>query len=362
MYVKQTVFLFFLLFLLSTSNAQGKKQNGGNRSDQPEVFKTEIPEHLFNIILGRPTNNSITVSILALDSLQGVIKYGTRKERLNNTTLPFNISKGKTSFIDLTQLETDKKYYYQFEASSVTQKNKVVSDICFFQTQRAPNSEFVFTIQADSHLDNNADTEMYQRTLQNMAADTPDFLIDLGDTWMTDKYRTDFKESSKQYLAQRYFMSTLCRSSSLYLTLGNHDGESGQQQNKRNSENMTQWSTGMRNAFYPNPFPNGFYTGNTNKENGNDFIKNYYAWEWGNALFVVLDPFRYTNNNRFPWMRTLGLQQYNWLKNTLEKSKAKFKFVFIHNLVGGVDNDGIARGGVEAAPFYEWGELKIVPC
>ena len=28
-----------------------------------------------------------------------------------------------------------------------------------------------------------------------MAADSADFLIDLGDTWMTDKYRADYKES-----------------------------------------------------------------------------------------------------------------------------------------------------------------------
>ena len=34
-------------------------------------------------------------------------------------------------------------------------------------------------------------------------------------------------------------------------------------------------------------------------------------------------------------------------------STATFKFVFVHNLVGGLD--GQMRGGVEAAPFFEWG-------
>ncbi len=59
--------------------------------------------------------------------------------------------------------------------------------------------------------------------------------------------------------------------------------------------------------------------------------------------------------NKDPWQRTLGDQQYQWLKTTLEKSKAVFKFVFIHNLVGGVDLKGRGRGGAEASYFYEWG-------
>ena len=70
----------------------------------------------------------------------------------------------------------------------------------------------------------------------------------------------------------------------------------------------------------------------------------------------MLDPFWFTqkqhgvNDN---WRRTLGAEQYQWLKRTLEASKAKFKFIFIHHLIGGADNQ--SRGGVEAAPFYEWG-------
>jgi hypothetical protein len=71
---------------------------------------------------------------------------------------------------------------------------------------------------------------------------------------------------------------------------------------------------------------------------------------------VVLDPFWFTPRQRGGddnWVRTLGTEQYQWLTRTLEKSKAKYKFVFIHHLVGGLDKD--ARGGVEAASLYEWG-------
>ena len=85
-------------------------------------------------------------------------------------------------------------------------------------------------------------------------------------------------------------------------------------------------------------------------------LQDYYAWEWGDGLFVVLDPFWYASPRRGRddnWARTLGSEQYEWLKQTLERSKARYKFVFIHHLVGGFDKQG--RGGVEAAPFYEWG-------
>ena len=81
----------------------------------------------------------------------------------------------------------------------------------------------------------------------------------------------------------------------------------------------------------------------------------WYAWQWGDALFIVLDPFWNTTEKPGSngWVLTLGTAQYNWLQQTLASSTATYKFVFIHNLVGGLL--GQMRGGVEAAPFYEWG-------
>ena len=49
----------------------------------------------------------------------------------------------------------------------------------------------------------------------------------------------------------------------------------------------------------------------------------------------------------------LGPEQCQPLKRALETSRAAFKFVFIHHLVGGMDNQCL--GGVEAALYYEWG-------
>ena len=70
---------------------------------------------------------------------------------------------------------------------------------------------------------------------------------------------------------------------------------------------------------------------------------------------MVLDPFRYSTRQRGGgdgWGWSLGLAQYRWLEQTLGQSRARFKFVFIHNLLSG---DQASRGGVEIAAFNEWG-------
>jgi hypothetical protein len=51
------------------------------------------------------------------------------------------------------------------------------------------------------------------------------------------------------------------------------------------------------------------------------------------------------------------LDQYNWFKKTITTSKAKFKFVFSHQLVGGNGTD--ARGGSEFAGLFEQGGYNL---
>jgi len=109
-----------------------------------------------------------------------------------------------------------------------------------------------------------------------------------------------------------------------------------------------------RKLYYPNPYPNSFYSGNDSAENFVGLRENYYAWEWGDALFMVIDPYWYTKiSQRAGWGWTLGKRQYDWFKNTIEKSTAKYKFIFAHQLVGGNGND--ARGGSEYADLFENG-------
>jgi hypothetical protein len=141
----------------------------------------------------------------------------------------------------------------------------------------------------------------------------------------------------------------------LFIVLGNHDGESPRGPGS-DAEALAIWSNGMRTRYFPNPIPDDFYTGNARKHPAAGLLQDYFAWEWGDALFVVLDPFWFTQQERRQrdsWARTLGEEQVRWLQRTLEASRTRFKLVFIHHLVGGADAQ--CRGGSEAARFYEWG-------
>ena len=171
---------------------------------------------------------------------------------------------------------------------------------------------------------------------------------------MCDKHRGR-ETAAAQYLAQRYYLSHIANSAHLFLVLGNHDGESGRWLDA-SPDNLSVWSNLQRKRSFPNPVPNTFYTGNNTPHPQAGILQNYYAWEWGDALFVALDPYWFTpkqKGNEDNWPRTLGKEQYDWLASTLSKSRAKFRFIFIHHLVGGIGRD--ARGGSEAAPLYEWG-------
>jgi len=55
------------------------------------------------------------------------------------------------------------------------------------------------------------------------------------------------------------------------------------------------------------------------------------------------------NKNRDWWGITLGDAQYHWFAQTLAQSKAKYKFVFAHHVLG------TGRGGTDQAGLYEWG-------
>ena len=293
------------------------------------------------------------LSVLCDSDAEAFIIYGMQKADLPGRTEVKSFTKGQPQEVILEKLKPDRRYYYQL-LDAATHKPMVGGA---FHTQRAPLSTFTFTVTADSHLDQNTDPVLYQRTLANALADAPDFHIDLGDTFMTDKHENR-DIAARQYLAQRFYFGRLCQSAPLFIVLGNHDGESPSGRS-RDADSLAIWSNLMRKRYFPNPVPDSFYTGNATKHPEAGLLQDYYAWEWGDALFVVLDPFWFTPKQRGKsdnWTHTLGAEQYQWLQRTLEASRAKFKFVFIHNLVGGADDQ--CRGGAEAAPFYEWGGLN----
>jgi predicted phosphodiesterase len=348
------IFCALLLAVLTASATDDKPARKGGGSRQPVMNSpcNDVPAHPFDIVLGRPTRDSITVSVLAYQDTEGCIAYGTEHASYTQQTPRRLFKKDEPAELVLGSLQPDTQYFYQFRGGDT---NSVENT---FHTQRPQGRPFTFTISADSHLDEHTSPAVYQQTLTNALADAPDFHIDLGDTFMSEKHPSR-ASAARQYLAQRFYFGQLCRSAPLFLVLGNHDGESPRGRGDE-TDSLAVWSNTMRKRYFPNPIPDGFYSGDATIHPEAGLLQDYYAWAWGDALFVVLDPFWYTQQQRGQrdnWKRTLGAGQYQWLKQTLEASRAKFKFVFIHHLVGGLDPQ--SRGGCEAAPFFEWGGQNL---
>ena len=330
--------------------AWGQEKQSKQPPNQPsqESICNDIPWHSLDIILGRPTPTSMSISVLCEKDTTGQIVYGTRSGHLSESTPNRAFKGGEPANVVLSELQPNTCYFYQFRGAQTT------SPEYEFHTARPPGSDFTFTITADSHLDTNTDPAIYQQTLANALAARPDFHIDLGDTFMSEKHASR-ERAARQYLAQRYYFGELCHSAPIFLALGNHDGENPRGRDD-GPESLAVWSNLQRKKYFPNPVPDSFYTGNNTPHSHAGLLEDYFAWEWGDALFVVLDPFWFGQRQHGQddnWARTLGAEQYQWLKQTLEKSCARFKFVFIHHLVAPANNQ--SRGGVEEAQHGEWG-------
>jgi len=350
-----TGFLITCFFGISVL-AQGQDR-GGRANDYGRMptlaFRTDVPKHSYDIILGRPTDHSMELSVLAYNELTGWVSYKSSEEKAEHETAHILLKPGKPYSFLIDDLLPNTGYTYSLTTENQAGK-KVTSDVFAFSTAKKVGSAFTFTVQADSHLDFGTDTQVYIKSLILAANSHPDFHIDLGDTFMTDK-RNRFEDAFPQYLAQRYYLGIIGRTAPVFMVLGNHDGE----ENKRprnGTSGMMSWANSMRRTYFPNPVPNSFYSGDGVTLKPKQYREDYYAFTWGDALFVVLNPFSYgegKGRSADNWSRTLGLTQYQWLETTLKTSHAKYKFIFLHNLVGGETPEG--RGGAEASHFFEWG-------
>lgn len=176
-----------------------------------------------------------------------------------------------------------------------------------------PKDGFSFAIESDPHFDEKYDKSLIDKTAMNIIDLKPNFIIDLGDTSMIEKFgKTKEELNYRKELVDEYFSKF--EGIPVKMVTGNHD-----------------------------------VAINTKEAN-------YYSFVVKNAQFIVLDPYAFSSQKVSKgngWAVTLGWEQYSWLKTTLENSSSEFKFIFIHNIVGGMGKD--SRGGVEASNLYEWG-------
>jgi hypothetical protein len=333
---------------------KGGGKGGGAPGGPFGTFLTDVPAHPVDVVAGRPTRTSVVLSVRTADAVEGCVAWQRAGDPSPRRTDVRKFGAGTPAEILLDGLAPDAAYTARFLRRATPAAPMEESEPIAFHTQRPAGAAFTFTVQADSHLDIGTDPALYERTLRNAAADAPDFHVDLGDTFMTDKRRDDFKTALPQYVAQRWYFGLV--RAPVFLVLGNHDGELGWR-DRGTADDMPHWSNAQRKLNFPNPEPDAFYSGNAARDAMSGLLEDWYAWEWGDAQFIVLDPFWNTRDHKGRdadgWTWSLGEAQYRWLEKTLAASRAKYRFVMIHHLVGGLDPD--ARGGAEAARVFEWG-------
>jgi hypothetical protein len=331
-------------------------------------------------LLGKPTDDSITINIVPGMTIEYHYQYGVSSGSYSEQTPNETAPGGQPHEVVIDGLTANTRYYYRMRYHLPGETDWVVRDEHTFHTQREEGEEFVFTITSDSHAQFNSS---HRQAMTNILNDQPDFHIDLGDTFYPGNVSSQSAVDAR-YLAYRdsQYMGKIGPSVPIFLAAGNHEDEEGWNLDDT-PFSAAVGSIQSRKAYYPTPTNDAFYSGNVDPlaainegTYGDEYREDYYAWTWGDALFIVIDEFQYTMSNPYgstageggddpvigdQWNWTLGKQQYDWLKQTLESSDARYKFVFSHNMLGGIPRSisvnpaGYVRGGAEAAAYFEWG-------
>ena len=348
----------------------------GRRGADDYVLPPELSAFSWlSLVLGRVSDQSVTVNSLAKETIEGFFEYGTSVGNYSNKTSMLTLAANKPVETVFANLQPNTQYFYRLQFRKPSETNFTARPECRFHTQRTAGSSFTFAIQGDSHPERPQMSEpnLYARTLLNAAKDKPDFYICMGDDFsVAPVQEVNFDSVAARYTLQRPFLGLVAQSAPVFLLNGNHEQASLFNFNQTDERHaVAVHAQNARNQFYPTPAPDRFYSGDTEALPSVGLRKDYCAWTWGDALFVILDNYWHSpvqvdsgfheddmgggkgghagGKQRDWWGLTLGDTQYHWLKRTLEANKAKYKFVFAHHVMGS------GRGGVDECDLYEWG-------
>jgi hypothetical protein len=336
-----------------------------------ELFNTAIDTFTGGPVLSKPTSDSVSISLISVIDTDFYIEFGklpgqyTGAIGASQTALPeidpvLGQAAGISRELRLTDLDPNTRYYYrlrarQFPGTSPYEEGPAYS----FITRRPPGEPFTFAFLTDSHVGHGWQWcpncwVVGNTIIDNALAAAPDFFVIGGDDACTDGVGTprgDCDEAHVRYAWVRQFFGPLASQSPAFLVLGNHEGEGS-----FHPEATRECSYEARSNYFYNPGAGTYPFGGGPKEN-------YFAWEWGDALFVCLDVFSYTGpvdpKHVEPYGSGwhLGLPQLMWLKWVLSRSDARWKIVFSHHILASWDWDGYGRGGAKYAHDYEQGSV-----
>ena len=188
------------------------------------------PAKSLSQILGRPTGDSVTLSVLSASDVEAYVEFGDKKGDFSRKTGTLRSSAGSPFEFELERLKHDTRYFYRLCSRRPGQDRFAVGDEYTFHTQRRPGSTFTFALQGDSHperLGKMYSPDLYVQTMRNVEKDRPDFYLTMGDDFSLDRLvnRSSIDQSGvdRVYAHQRSFLGIVGRSSPLFLVNGNHE-------------------------------------------------------------------------------------------------------------------------------------------
>jgi hypothetical protein len=346
--------------------AQATRNSSDPRRPLREPRRAPVPAEVakgqdFSIILGQPTDKTVTVNVLSATAREVYVEYGETAGTYSGKTPSQNVVADVPVEIVLNGLKPNTRYFFRLHYRATEKAEFVATGDQSFHTQRSPGSTFTFELQGDSHPERAQmfDPNLYAQVLKAAAADKPDFYMLLGDDFSVDTLRTVTPKTVRDvYLYQRQFLNLV--GAPIFLVNGNHE-QASLANLDGTADSVAVLAQNARNSLFSQPAPNDFYTGDKKNVEHIGLLRDYYAFTWGDGLFVVIDPYWHSkiavdnvlgkNEHAVKslWDVTLGEEQYQWFKKTLQESKAKHKFVFAHHVLG------TGRGGIEQATLFEWG-------
>ena len=121
-----------------------------------------------NIVLGAPTDNSIAIKVFSADQAGSIsVDFGKQAGQYSQSTKAIALQAGQVALVSIDGLSADTLYYYRLNFQPTNAALGLGAEYSF-HTARPPGRTFSFTVQADSHLDENSSLDQYRNTLANV--------------------------------------------------------------------------------------------------------------------------------------------------------------------------------------------------
>jgi len=136
-------------------------------------------------LLGSPTANSITINVVPDANIELYYEYGIASGSYSAQTPITSATASQPHETVIDGLTTNTQYFYRMQYRTPS-ADWVARQEHSFWTQRDRGEPFAFTIISDSHLGHLGSASRYEKATENVAADQPDFHLDLGDAFVTN--------------------------------------------------------------------------------------------------------------------------------------------------------------------------------